>query len=78
LKGKKLVIACPKLDETSNYVEKLQAILEGNEIRSLTVAHMEVPCCTGIVRMAQAALAQSGKAIPFHDITVHIDGTISE
>jgi NAD-dependent dihydropyrimidine dehydrogenase PreA subunit len=76
LKGKKLVIACPKLDDTSRYIEKIRAILEENEIRSLTVAHMEVPCCTGILRMAQTALEQSGKAIPFHDVTVRIDGTL--
>ncbi len=64
LKGKKLVVGCPKLDNTEYYTEKLTEILKINDIKSLTVAFMEVPCCTGLVRAAQAALANSGKDIP--------------
>jgi len=76
LAGKTLAIACPKLDDIQPYVEKLAAIFAGNDIRSITVAHMEVPCCSGIVYAVREALAQSGKDIPVADITVAIDGTI--
>jgi hypothetical protein len=77
LAGKSLAIACPKLDDVGPYVEKLAAIFSGNTIRSVTVAHMEVPCCTGIVRAVRAALEQAGRTdIPVRDITVGIDGTI--
>lgn len=76
LKGRRLVIACPKLDETGGYVEKLAAIIKGNSIRSVTVAHMEVPCCSGIVRIVRAALEASGKALPFTDVLVGMEGGI--
>ncbi len=76
LKGRRLVIACPKLDDCDGYVEKLAAIMKGNSIRSVTVAHMEVPCCGGIVRIVRAALEASGKGLPFTDITVGIEGGI--
>ncbi len=77
LAGKTLVIACPKLDDVGPYVEKLTRIFAGNAIRSITVAHMEVPCCGGIVRVVQAALAASGRMdLRMTDITVGIDGTI--
>ena len=77
LAGKTLVIACPKLDDVGPYVEKLTRIFAGNTIRSITVAHMEVPCCGGIVRAVQAALAASGRTdLRMTDITVGIDGAI--
>ena len=77
LAGKTLVIACPKLDDVEPYVEKLTRIFAGNAIRSIAVAHMEVPCCGGIVRVVQAALAASGRMdLRMTDITVGIDGTI--
>jgi len=74
LKGKALAIACPKLDDTDGYVEKLAAIFGNNNIRSITVAIMEVPCCRGLDVMVRAALAQSGKSIPLESITIGIDG----
>jgi NAD-dependent dihydropyrimidine dehydrogenase PreA subunit len=78
LAGKTLVIACPKLDDVEPYVAKLTEIFTRNAIRSITVAHMEVPCCGGIVRALQAALAAAGRTdIRMTDITVGIDGTIS-
>ncbi len=78
LVGKTLVIACPKLDEIEPYVAKLTDIFAGNPIRSITVAHMEVPCCNGIVRAVEVALAASGRiGIRIEDITVGLDGTIS-
>ncbi|HCE45394.1 MAG TPA: 4Fe-4S ferredoxin [Lentisphaeria bacterium] len=76
LKGRKLVIACPKLDDTDPYLEKLTAIFKENNIKSITVARMEVPCCGGIVMIAQRALLESGKDIPFKTITVGIHGNI--
>ncbi|MFZ2657449.1 MAG: 4Fe-4S binding protein [Victivallales bacterium] len=78
LKGRKLVIACPKLDDTGTYLEKLTAIFKENNIKSITVARMEVPCCGGIVMIAQRALQESGKKIPFKTIIVGIHGNIKE
>ena len=78
LKGKRLVIACPKLDDTSAYADKLAAIFSQNEVRSVTVAHMEVPCCTGIVRIVEQALAASGKLLPCTRVKVGIRGDILE
>jgi len=77
LAGRAVVIACPKLDDVGPYIDKLTRIFADNSIRSVTVAHMEVPCCTGIVMVAKAALDKSGRTdIPFADITVGIDGTV--
>lgn len=76
LKGRKLIIACPKLDDTGNYVAKLAAIFAGNDIRSLTVARMEVPCCSGISHIVVEALALSGRDIPTETITIGIQGGI--
>ena len=74
IKDRVLVNACPKLDDTSPYLEKLTAILANNEIRSLTVTIMEVPCCRGMAMMAQKALEASGKDIPFEVVVIGVDG----
>lgn len=74
LKGKALAIACPKLDDTAGYVEKLATIFSANAINSITVAIMEVPCCRGLDVMVREALAQSGKAIPLESLIIGIDG----
>jgi len=77
LSGKSLVIACPKLDDVGPYVQKLTRIFADNPIRSVTVAHMEVPCCTGILVAATRAMELAGrKDIPLHDVTVGVDGTV--
>ena len=77
LAGRAVAIACPKLDDVSPYIDKLTRIFADNPIRSVTVAHMEVPCCTGIVMVAKAAMDNCGRTdIPFADITVGIDGTV--
>jgi len=76
LKGKSLAIACPKLDETDGYVEKLAEIFKSNGVKSVTVAHMEVPCCTGLLMMTQKALELSGRDIPLTDIVVGIEGGV--
>lgn len=61
LAGRTLLVGCPKLDDTSAYLDKLTAIFQFNEIESVEVAFMEVPCCSGLVRLVQAALEASGK-----------------
>src|ERR1039457_177788 len=74
LKGKALAIACPKLDDTSAYVDKLAHIFGANEIKSITVAIMEVPCCRGLDIMVREALAKSGKDIPLESLIIGING----
>lgn len=74
LKKKKLVIGCPKLDETDGSVEKLAEILKRDAIYSLTVAIMEVPCCAGLYQMAEKAVELSGTKIRIKKIIVGIDG----
>ncbi|WP_305043184.1 iron-sulfur cluster-binding oxidoreductase [Geoalkalibacter sp.] len=74
IKGKVLVNACPKLDDTSPYLDKLTAILKTNDIQSLTVTIMEVPCCRGLAMMAKQALEASGKDIPFEVAIIGVDG----
>jgi NAD-dependent dihydropyrimidine dehydrogenase PreA subunit len=69
-----LLIACPKLDDFQAHQEKLNKILEQSGIKSLTVIHMEVPCCSGLVYMAKQAILTSGNVVPFRDITISIRG----
>lgn len=76
LKGKALVIGCPKLDDNNFYLEKLTELFRNASIKSITVARMEVPCCGGIVMAARQALTASGKEIPFAEITIGVDGEI--
>jgi NAD-dependent dihydropyrimidine dehydrogenase PreA subunit len=76
LAGKALVVGCPKLDDVRAYVEKLGRIIASNEIKSVTVVRMEVPCCGGISMAARHGLAASGKDLPFHDVAVGVDGTL--
>jgi Fe-S-cluster-containing hydrogenase component 2 len=71
-----LLIGCPKLDDAGAYVEKLAAILNVAMPKSLTVVHMEVPCCTGLLRIAQAAMQTSGISIPLGEVTISIQGEI--
>lgn len=74
LKDKPVVIACPKLDDNSQQIDKLAEILMTARPASLTVVRMEVPCCGGIVRVAQEAIWRSGLAIPLRVIVVGADG----
>ncbi|MBA2124183.1 hypothetical protein B9J78_04525 [bacterium Unc6] len=76
LKGKAIAICCPKLDDTAPYQGKIAQILKNSDIKSLKVLHMEVPCCFGLVHIAQQALAQSGKDIPFESVVIGIEGEI--
>ncbi len=76
LKDHSIVIGCPKLDDAQSYIEKLTQILQGNNLRSLMVVHMEVPCCSGLTRIAREAIGCSGKSISFLDITVSLRGSM--
>ena len=77
MRNKVTLIGCPKLDE-GDYAEKLTAILQANEIKSVTVLRMEVPCCAGIANAAMRALQASGKMIPWQVVTISTDGAILE
>ena len=76
LRGQPVVIGCPKLDDPSAYVEKIAAMIDGSTIRSLTVVHMEVPCCTGLMRIAEAAIAASRREVPLEQVVISIRGRI--
>ncbi|MFH1791881.1 MAG: 4Fe-4S ferredoxin [Candidatus Omnitrophota bacterium] len=76
LEGKVLLVGCPKLDDIDFYREKLTGILKNNDVRSLTYAHMEVPCCHGFLPAMEEAVKRSGKDIPLNNITVSIKGEI--
>ncbi|MFH1478295.1 MAG: 4Fe-4S binding protein [Candidatus Omnitrophota bacterium] len=76
LKGRVLLIGCPKLDAATLYEEKLAEIFKVNNIRSVTVLHMEVPCCFGMVQIVKEALRVSGKDIFYKEVTVGIKGDL--
>jgi len=76
LKGRKMVIACPKLDETGPYVDKLAALIRDNDLKSLTVVIMTVPCCGGLQRIVDRAAMLSEVDIPVQTVVVGIDGKI--
>jgi NAD-dependent dihydropyrimidine dehydrogenase PreA subunit len=74
LRGKALVIACPKLDRVEGYVEKLAELIASNTVYSITVAIMEVPCCSGLRRIVEEAIERSGKSIAARIVVVGMDG----
>jgi hypothetical protein len=77
LKGKSIAIACPKLDEGQDiYVEKIKSWLEDAKINTLTVLIMQVPCCMGLLSLAQQALQSSTRKVPIKSIVVSIQGEI--
>lgn len=75
IKGHITLVGCPKLDGV-DYSEKLAAIIGNNDIKSVTVVRMEVPCCGGLENAAKTALQKSGKFIPWQVVTVSTDGSI--
>lgn len=75
MKGRVTLIGCPKLDSV-DYSEKLTEIIRNNDIKSVTILRMEVPCCGGLEMAVKKALQESGKLIPWQTITVSIDGNI--
>ncbi|EGW41926.1 4Fe-4S binding protein [Desulfosporosinus sp. OT] len=77
MRNKITLIACPKLDNI-DYSEKLTAMLQQHEIKSVTIIKMEVPCCGGILQAAKKALSNSGKMIPWNVVTISTDGRILE
>jgi Fe-S-cluster-containing hydrogenase component 2 len=77
IKNRITLIGCPKLDE-GDYSEKLTAIIKNNNIKSVTVVRMEVPCCGGIENAVKTALMNSGKFIPWNVVTITTDGKIAE
>lgn len=74
LKGKICLVGCPKLDDIAYYKDKISQIFKNNDIKSVTYAHMEVPCCFGLLPVIKEAIASSGKEIPFHDANISIKG----
>ena len=77
IKGHITLVGCPKLDGV-DYSEKLTEIIRSNDIKSVTVVRMEVPCCGGLEMAAKKALRQSGKFIPWQVVTVTVDGRLVE
>ena len=76
--GKRVIIGCPKFDDARAYAQKLTEIFKQNNISSVTVIHMEVPCCTGLKWAANKALELSSRQIPVKEYEVKIGGEIVE
>jgi ferredoxin len=76
LRGRPVMMGCPKLDDAGFYTQKLVEICTTANINSLTVVHMEVPCCQGLVRIAEEALRMSGSPVPLEEVTVSIRGKV--
>ncbi len=74
LKNKTLVIGCPKLDDAQFYVEKLSEILKANNIKSITLVNMEVPCCFGLQHIVEESVKRSGRNIPVNQTIISING----
>ena len=75
MRNKVTLVGCPKLDE-GDYSEKLTAIIKNNNIKSVTIVRMEVPCCGGIENAAKRAIQGSGKFLPWQVVTISTDGRI--
>ena len=75
MRGKVTIVGCPKLDPV-DYSEKLTEILRENDIKSVTIVRMEVPCCGGLEMAAKKALQESGKFIPWQVVTISLDGRL--
>jgi NAD-dependent dihydropyrimidine dehydrogenase PreA subunit len=77
LPGKKLVIACPKLDQNQEvYLDKLTVLIDEAQVNTITVMIMEVPCCGGLLRIAQAAVQRASRKVPVKVVVVGVDGGI--
>jgi ferredoxin len=77
LAGHSVAVGCPKLDDVEFYIDKLGAILQANKLNSLTVVHMEVPCCSGLTQIARQAIAKNKIDLSFEDVTVDLQGNVS-
>jgi Fe-S-cluster-containing hydrogenase component 2 len=76
LRGKSVAVACPKLDDARAHLEKLTEIIRLNDLKEITVAHMEVPCCSGLLMMTLEARRMSGKSVPILDMTIGTQGEV--
>jgi ferredoxin len=74
IKGRIVLIGCPKLDDNDTYVQKLSDILSSNPIKDITLVHMEVPCCRQLKRLVLTALQRSGRNVPMTEYVVKIEG----
>jgi len=78
LQGRAIAVGCPKLDNSEIYIEKVAGIIKSNDLKSLTVIHMEVPCCFGLTHIAKEAIAKSGSSLTFEDVTISLQGEITK
>jgi ferredoxin len=78
LQQRPVVIGCPKLDNAGAYVDKLAKMLVQSAVQSLTVVHMEVPCCAQLMRIAAESIRLAGQTVPLTEVTVSIDGRIHQ
>lgn len=79
IKGKAVIIACPKLDQsTERYIEKIKQIVENNNINTITVAIMEVPCCSGLLKIVEEGVRKSAKKIPVKKVVISLQGKVLE
>ncbi|MCX8032096.1 MAG: 4Fe-4S dicluster domain-containing protein [Thermoleophilia bacterium] len=76
LKGRKLVVACPKLDDTSPYLDKLAQLFACNQLRSITVARMTVPCCGGLAWLVEQAVKLAGVDTPVRTVIIGLNGEV--
>lgn len=77
LKGKAIAIACPKLDEgQEEYAEKIQSLIEGAKINTLTTVIMQVPCCRGLVALAEEAVGRSSRKVPVKAVVISLQGDV--
>ena len=71
-------MGCPKLDDSQGYLEKLTRIIQENDLNSVTVVHMEVPCCFGMVNLVKEAVKLAGNSVPIYEATIGINGEIED
>ena len=76
LKNHSVVVGCPKLDDAEYYIDKMAEILAINNVNSLTILHMEVPCCSGLTNIVRKAIEKNKIAITFEDVTIDLHGNI--
>ena len=78
LAGRAVVVGCPKLDDRAEQIERLSAIIGQNELEEVTVAHMQVPCCTGILHAVLEARRRAGSSVPVISVVIGVHGDILE
>lgn len=78
IRGRAVAAGCPKFDDAETYVEKIEQILESVNVRSITVVYMEIPCCSGFVRIVREALERSGIDIPLETVKISVKGCVMD